>query len=72
MTTEEKTFVIKVPVYTTESKECDTSLFPVTYKNMLDFVIDKIKDFVPANLPSKNKTKTTIVDAIKYYKKCGA
>ena len=62
----EKTYKIKVPVYTTSMLDKEVGLFEdVTYDDMIRFVKDRIAKYAfPLASPTRNKTLMTVVKSI--------
>lgn len=62
----EKTYKIKVPVYTTSMLDQSVGLFEdVTYDDMIKFVKDKIAKYAfPLTSPTRNKTLMTVIKSI--------
>lgn len=62
----EKTYKIKVPVYTTSMLDQSVGLFDdVTYDDMIKFVKDKIAKYAfPLTSPTRNKTLMTVIKSI--------
>ena len=63
----QKTYKIKIPVYTTSMLNKEVGLFEdVTYDEMLKFVKDKIEKYAfPLSSPTRNKTLMTVIKGIK-------
>lgn len=65
----EKSYLIKVPVYTTDSFEIyEDNVFGVTYQSMIDDVkaiIDNSFRCIVSN--NRNKTKMSVLADVKYY-----
>ncbi len=71
MTKKEKSYVIKVPVYTTEMiKKAQDVFGGTTYENMLTFLRKKINHFkenkLIINFENRNKTKRTVINGINF------
>jgi hypothetical protein len=71
MAKKEKTYVIKVPVYTTEIIENPQDIFGgVTYNDMLNYIRAKIRAYerIPdvISFDSRNKARRTVINSIKY------
>lgn len=65
---EEKSYVIKIPVYTSERREDTKGVFEQTFDGMTSYVIEKVTQFnnVTGELTRyhRNKVKTTKIDSI--------
>ena len=63
----EKTYQIKVPVYTTSMLDKEVGLFEdVTYDEMIKFAKNKIENYTfPLSSPTRNKTLMTVIEGIK-------
>ena len=67
MDTKEKSYNIKVPVYTTEIIEETNSLFGISYSEMIDTIKSKIKNFKSElSFENRNKTKKTVIHKVEY------
>jgi len=72
MAKKEKTFVIKVPVYTTEISDNPKDLFGgVSYSDMASYIIRKLKSFQESKFvissDNRNKTLKTAIEAIDFF-----
>ena len=64
---EEKSYLIKVPVFTTEMVEKENDLFGETYSELISAVKKKIEEFVGTlMLENRDKTQYTVIDNIAY------
>ena len=65
---EQKSYCIKIPVYTTTMIDQSCGLFGnVTYQDMLQMVRKKIDDFRnPISTSNRNKTKKTVINRVSY------
>lgn len=71
MAKKEKSYIIKVPVYTTDMIENVQDMFGgITYENMLSFLKGKITAFKENNNPiqfeNRNKTERTVINGINF------
>lgn len=71
MAKKEKSYVIKVPVYTTEMIENAQDMFGgITYENMLTFLRKKINSFKEnkssIDFENRNKTRRTVINGIDF------
>lgn len=68
----EKSYVIKIPVYTSERRVDSKGVFEQTYDGMASYVIEKVKQFnnVTGELTRnhRNKVKTTKIDSVEFTK----
>lgn len=67
----EKSYLIKVPVFTTCSFKCsEDDIFGYTYQSMVDNIKCKIdNEFKPIHSNNRNKTKTSVISNVKYSEK---
>jgi len=67
---EEKSYVIKIPVYTSERRVDTKGVFEQTYDGMTSYVIEKVKQFnnITGELTRnhRNKVKTTKIDSVEF------
>lgn len=65
---EEKSYVIKIPVYTSERRVDTKGVFEQTYDGMTSYVIEKVKQFnnITGEITRnhRNKVKTTKIDSV--------
>ncbi len=71
MNVKEKSYLIKVPVYTTEMTENSQDIFGgISYHDMNGFLKKKIESFqkqgVPVEYENRNKTKRTVINKITF------
>jgi hypothetical protein len=68
MATKEKSYIIKVPVFTTTMKDDTEGLFgKVSYSEMLDVLKTKINNFQSeVSFENRNKTKKTVISKINF------
>jgi hypothetical protein len=67
MTEKQKSYNIKVPVYTTEMIEEKNTLFGITYNEMISVIKSKIDKFqTELSFENRNKTKKTVINKIVY------
>lgn len=71
MTKKEKSYIIKVPVYTTDMIENAQDMFGgITYENMLSYLKGKISSFKENNstiqFENRNKTRRTVINRIDF------
>lgn len=70
MSKKQKSYVIKVPVYTSEIIENAQDLFGgITYNDMHQYLEKNLKNFTenePLSFDNRNKTKRTVIDKVDY------
>ncbi|TXH21289.1 MAG: hypothetical protein E6Q95_04095 [Chitinophagaceae bacterium] len=71
MAKKEKSYIIKVPVYTTEMIENAQDMFGgITYENMLSYLRSKINSFKESggtvDFDNRNKTRKTVINGINF------
>ena len=67
--TKEKSYNIKVPVYTTKMLDQTIGLFEnVSYNDMIQMIKRKLSNFSkPISSANSNKTKQTVINSITYH-----
>ena len=67
----EKSYLIKVPVFTTSSFGCtEDEIFGYTYQTMIDDIKSIIDGkFKPIHSNNRNKTKTSVISNVEYSEK---